>query len=78
MKVILLKDVRGTGRANDIVEVNDGYARNFLLPKGFAQEATAANVNRSNQQRSLQVHRKNMERSIASKWTKSALSLTHR
>ena len=65
MKVILLKDVRGTGRANDIVEVNDGYARNFLLPKGFAQEATAANVNRSNQQRSLQVHRKNMERSEA-------------
>ena len=65
MKVIMLKDVKGTGRANDVVEVNDGYARNFLIPKGFAQEATAQNLNRSNQQRSLQVHRKNMERAEA-------------
>lgn len=65
MKVIMLKDVKGTGRANDVVEVNDGFARNFLIPKGFAQEATAQNLNRSNQQRSLQVHRKNMERAEA-------------
>ena len=61
----MLKDVKGTGRANDVVEVNDGFARNFLIPKGFAQEATAQNLNRSNQQRSLQVHRKNMERAEA-------------
>ena len=65
MKVIMLKDVKGTGRANDVVEVNDGFARNFLIPKGFAQEATAQNLNRSNQQRSLQGHRKNMERAEA-------------
>ena len=65
MKVIMLKDVKGTGRANDVVEVNNGFARNFLIPKGFAQEATAQNLNRSNQQRSLQVHRKNMERAEA-------------
>ena len=65
MKVIMLKDVKGTGRVNDVVEVNDGFARNFLIPKGFAQEATAQNLNRSNQQRSLQVHRKNMERAEA-------------
>ena len=65
MKVIMLKDVKGTGRANDVVEVNDGFARNFLIPKGFAQEATAQNLNRYNQQRSLQVHRKNMERAEA-------------
>ena len=65
MKVIMLKDVKGTGRANDVVVVNDGFARNFLIPKGFAQEATAQNLNRSNQQRSLQVHRKNMERAEA-------------
>ena len=65
MKVILLKDVKGTGRANDIVNVNDGYARNYLIPKGIAQEATAENVNKSIQKRNAQVHRKNMERSEA-------------
>lgn len=44
MKVILLKDVKGTGKKGEIVEVNDGYARNFLIKKGFAQEGTAQNV----------------------------------
>ncbi len=40
MKVILLKDVKGTGKAGEIIEVSDGYARNFLIKKGFAQEGT--------------------------------------
>ncbi|MBD5092406.1 MAG: 50S ribosomal protein L9 [Clostridiales bacterium] len=44
MKVILLKDVKGTGKKGDVVEVNDGYARNFLIKKGMAQEGTAQNV----------------------------------
>ncbi len=44
MKVILLKDVKGTGKKGEVVEVNDGYARNFLIKKGMAQEGTAQNV----------------------------------
>ena len=40
MKVLLIKDVNGLGRAGDIKNVKDGYARNFLLPKGFAKLAT--------------------------------------
>ena len=44
MIVILLKDVKGTGRAGDVVKVSDGYARNMLIPKGFAQQATEGNV----------------------------------
>jgi len=44
MKVILLKDVKGTGKKGDVLEVSDGYARNFLIKKGFAQEGTAQNV----------------------------------
>ncbi|MDE6149121.1 MAG: 50S ribosomal protein L9 [Ruminococcus sp.] len=45
MKVILLKDVKGSGKAGDTLNVADGYARNFLLAKGFAIEATAKNMN---------------------------------
>lgn len=44
MKVILKKDVNGTGKAGEIANVNDGFARNMLIPKGFAVEATPANV----------------------------------
>lgn len=45
MKVILLKDVKGSGKAGDTLNVADGYARNFLIAKGFAIEATAKNLN---------------------------------
>ena len=45
MKVILTQDVRGKGKRGQMIEVSDGYARNFLLPKKLAQEATADNIN---------------------------------
>ena len=44
MIVILKKDVKGTGKAGDVVKVSDGYARNMLLPKGIAEEATKGNI----------------------------------
>ena len=50
MKVILQKDVRGQGKKGQLVEVSDGYARNFLLPRKLAVAATAENVNTMKQQ----------------------------
>ena len=44
MIVILKRDVKGSGKAGDIVKVNDGYARNMLIPKGWVIEATKGNV----------------------------------
>lgn len=51
MKVILLQDVKGTGKKDDVVEVSDGYARNCLFKKKLAVEATAAGVNAINGQK---------------------------
>ena len=45
MKLILLEDVKGVGKKGDIVNKNDGYAINFLIPKKLAVEATNANLN---------------------------------
>ena len=45
MQVILLQDVKGQGKKGQVVKVSDGYARNFLFPKGLAQEANASNLN---------------------------------
>ena len=45
MKVILLQDIRGKGKKGQMIEASDGYARNYLLPRKMAIEATADNVN---------------------------------
>lgn len=51
MKVILNQDVKGTGKKGEIVEVNDGYARNFLIKKGLATEGTTQNLYVAEQRR---------------------------
>jgi large subunit ribosomal protein L9 len=53
MIVILLKDVKGTGKAGDIIKVNDGFARNMLIPKGLATMATGSNIKSLEKQKAL-------------------------
>lgn len=53
MKVILLADVKGKGKAGDVVKVNDGYARNMLFPKGLAKEATPGNLKNLENQKAI-------------------------
>ena len=65
MKVILLKDIKGTGKKDQIIEASDGYARNFLFPKGLAREANATNLNAIENAKSAQKHREDAERAKA-------------
>ncbi len=57
MKVILLQDIKSVGKQGDIVEASDGYARNYLLPKKLAKEASAANVNQAKKDQETAAHR---------------------
>jgi len=61
MKVILNQDVKGQGKKGDMIEVSDGYARNFLLPKNLAKEATKENINVMQGQKDSQEYRKKKE-----------------
>lgn len=61
MKVILNQDVKGQGKKGQLVEVSDGYARNFLLPKKLAKEATKENINVMQGKRDSEEHRKKVE-----------------
>ena len=71
MKVILLKDIKGTGKKDQIIEASDGYARNFLFPKGLAREATATNVNAIRNAQSAQKHREDVARQEAQEKAKA-------
>ncbi|MFP4343789.1 MAG: 50S ribosomal protein L9 [Anaerolineales bacterium] len=54
MKVILKRDVNGLGKVNDIKNVSDGYARNYLIPQGLAEKATPGAVQMARSQRQVQ------------------------
>lgn len=65
MKVILIEDVKGKGKAGDIVNVSDGYARNFLFPKKIAKEATSQNLNAAKIAIAAEQHKKKVEKQDA-------------
>ena len=65
MIVILMKDVKGTGKAGDVVKVSDGYARNMLLPKGLAKEATQGNIRSLERQKEIAEEKKAEQKAAA-------------
>jgi len=65
MKVILKQDVKGTGKAGEVLEVSDGFARNMLLKKGLAVEATKANLRSLEKQKELEIQQEKENREQA-------------
>ena len=65
MIVILNRDIKGTGKAGDVVNVSDGYARNMLLPKGYATEATEGNIRNLKKQKAIAAEKKAEEKAAA-------------
>ena len=65
MKVILLQDIKGTGKKEQIVEVSDGYGRNYLLPRKLAKEATAEALNSLERAKGADKHREEVRRQQA-------------
>ena len=74
MKILLLEDVKKLGKAGEIVDVSDGYAKNFIIPKKLGREATAQVMNNWKQQKASEANRKalekhHVERKSRSGWT---------
>ncbi len=65
MKVILLKDVKGQGKRDDIITVSDGYARNFLFPQKLAMEATGGATREVQRKRAAEEAREAERRAAA-------------
>lgn len=65
MKVILQQDVRGKGKKGQMIEVSDGYARNYMLPRKIAVEATPDNINTMKMNDKARIERETRERAEA-------------
>ena len=65
MKVILLQDVKGTGKKDQILEISDGYARNYLLPRGLAAVADAGALNQARTKSEAKAHHEAEARAAA-------------
>ena len=65
MKVILLQDIKGTGKKDQIVEISDGYARNYLIPRKMVKEATAEAVNSLTRSQGADKHREEVRKQEA-------------
>lgn len=65
MKVILLDNIKGVGKKDEVINASDGYARNFLFPKKLAVEANAENMSKLKNKQDSQQHKRNVEKENA-------------
>jgi len=76
MKVILKQDVKGLGKKEDMVNASDGYARNFLFPKGLAVQANSTNINVMNTKKEAERTKKDRELTQAKTLAEKLKSIT--
>ena len=67
MKVILKADIKGVGKKDEVINASDGYARNFLFPKGLAVEANAENMSKLKAKQDSNAYKKSQEKEEAKK-----------
>ena len=67
MKVILKDNIKGVGKKDEVINASDGYARNFLLPKGLAVEANSGNMSKLKAKNDSKAYKKEQEREEAKK-----------
>ena len=70
MKVILLDNIKGVGKKDEIINASDGYARNYLLPKKLAVEANAENMSKLNNKKESAIYKKDQEKQNAEELAK--------
>jgi len=75
MKVILLEDVKGSGKKGDTINVAEGYARNFLFPRKLAMEATAASLKEMERQQKMKDEKKTADLVLARQFAESLKEL---
>ncbi len=76
MKVILLQDIKGVGKKEQIINANDGYARNYLFPKKLAVEANAGNLGNLKAKQESNQYRKDVEKEEATKLANKLKDIT--
>ena len=70
MKVILLDNIKGVGKKDEVINASDGYARNFLFPKKLAVEANSENMSKLNNKKEANNYRKDLEKHAAEETAK--------
>ena len=79
MKIVLLQDIKGTGKKGDLVEMSDGYARNFILPRKLGKVADNIAINDIKNKKSAELHHReeelNAAKEIAKKLTDNSVTI---